>query len=359
MDKLYILTALLIFGLSLLVMICLLFILIYKIMISKVKTIHPFYRGTIMICILTCISSTIIDSIRVESCYFDTLCDINDTNIALKMAADGLFFFTTIIFYIILIGRCYLTFRDTEFELKKCTIIFISIMIIISVLCMISYLIILQFSLYSNILIKYIDAGMTILMSVNDIILNITLLIIFIHKLRSLIVNLGKNDVTIRDIEHDESELITNDDAVSSILLDNAQVNLIIVITRHTLLSFYALIFNQIVYLILCSLIFIPIYSDTIQYLSLICYMFRSLDNVVIVSALYLNFGFNLKIYLKLCGYCHVKFYRRITIKTKNKIKHERSFIQNSLHSMDSRDYSLFPSKTEPSNTMISNSNKI
>ena len=308
---------------------------------------------------LACIINTGIDFTRQIRCYMDDSCDMNASYTELKVISDGFFFFSTIMLYLILIGRCYLTFKDTQFEITNKTLILLSILITLSILYMIIYLVILQFNLWSITIINYIDGGITLFMSVNDIILNVSLLVLFINKLRELMINLGTTNDTKRvyyptpttnDNNNDNNDNNGNDnESVSrtSVLLDDKQSNLITIITRHTLLSCIAIIFNQIVYLLLFVMIFLANYSTTIDYMSLVTYTFRALDNVVIVTVLFLNFSFNSRIYLKLCGYCHMGFYSYQAKSAKVKIKRKKyTYTQQSFNS---KNHPLIQSKTEPS----------
>eukprot|EP01084_Bolivina_argentea_P078526 142507_1 len=154
-----------------------------------------------------------------------------------------------------------------------------------------------------------------------DIILNVSILMLFIVKLRELIKTITINDVTSNTLLG--SSISQRNDSLGSIslLYDQTALDvqkkrkdrLLTVVTRHTILSCIAIICDQGFYA-MTIIYYLYTYSDKSVDIG---YIARSIEGSIIALVLYLNFSFSARLYGICCRICHAGCYRCFVIYTK------------------------------------------
>ena len=236
-----------------------------------------------------------------------------DYFIVVKGTADLTYFSASVSMNCILFGRLYFTFKYSYFALSTWTIIWMCTQIVISTLITLGYSI-LMYIVGDEQVADDVGRPMVIVIIINDSILSVSMLSLFIYKLKELIVNInivqpygpqhvhkytvykhkeqkqiqrkqsvdidaeeedhfqhghsinGDNDslehyhkirdlsVSSQSMENDQYE--SGSTILSSLLheqcgeLDEHQMELIVVITRHAILSGFAIFFNQMFYVV-------------------------------------------------------------------------------------------------------------
>lgn len=110
-----------------------------------------------------------------------------------------------------------------------------------------------------------------------------------------------------------------NDGKGGLIEFDEHQLNLIVVITRHTILSVFAIMFNQIFYVI--GYFSLNEEWEGMDWLGIFVYGMRLVGMCGIVTALYLSMKFNKKLYYSICKCCHLGCYTLCIKCTKKTIR--------------------------------------
>eukprot|EP01084_Bolivina_argentea_P264817 448721_1 len=175
---------------------------------------------------------------------------------------------------------------------------------------------------FSAIFYKILSVGVSVV-SVIDITLNLSILMLFTYKLQQIVIYTyqvysvsNNNDKQLNDID---------------INLNRNQQRLITVITKQTLLGIIAIICNQFFYGSIIGGGYIKDFDAMDAYYLICSNGIRIFEGTVNCVVLYLNFSINQNHYYKICGICHDRLYRCCVRKTKHKI------VQNSV----SDDYQL------------------
>eukprot|EP01084_Bolivina_argentea_P007870 14774_1 len=264
-------------------------ILIYQLFISEqnvqeaestyrnMKHAYNFYRYTAAICFTFCLLTAIFDTWHGYLSFCDNHAMLLNYYSPIKGTADLLYFTASISLNMILFGRCFFTFKFSPFGLSTWTIAFISAQIIFSFLLSISYCVV-MFIVENEQIADHWTKPLIITITANDFTLSISLLSLFIFKLHQLIVNIKNSNNThnndknnnqqhnqlnsklstltyTREISGTQTSIntVNSDSSMLSSLfyesnLDAHQLELIAVITRHTVLSGFAIFFNQMWY---------------------------------------------------------------------------------------------------------------
>ena len=236
--------------------------------------------------------------------------------------ADICYYTATISLYLIIVNRLYTTFKKTQYYLSKLTIIFISILLMLSALEGITYF---TSEFIWNAKYEYeIIGSLATVYVIIDGTLNLTVSILFINKLRKSMIDVDENeDKFLPFLQQEQSQLddksnVSGDEQRKKVSLNAHQIKFLNLMTRYTLLSVIAIIFNQLFNLssIFCTFYYTNTPSNIIEG----SYMLRSMENLINVIVIYLNFGFNAKEYYCLCGCCHRNCLKIMKVNTKRKI---------------------------------------
>eukprot|EP01084_Bolivina_argentea_P261996 442946_1 len=284
---------------------------LYKWIIKTVaKRINRFYLCTTLAVMCLYLSATLIDISHASLSYYSGIKMKDPHWNYIKFVADFLYFAGSTVLYINIVGRLYLTFKSTVYRLKIPVLLCIMCLITLSIYVMLMYCYIII--ALNNDYLSW-SATCDILLMTLDILLNIIILILFIVKLRQLIINVTINNLTI-EAQSTSVESTLDDSQTSRLLLANQKLDkfaierrerLIRIVTRHTILSCIAIICNQCfysvnsVYYICCSN----------ELWTAISYGGRAIEGVIISLVLFLNFNFNIVIYKKCCNRFHMCCY--------------------------------------------------
>ena len=156
-------------------------------------SILKFYRYTTILYMVSSIFCSLCDIAHVALAQQqDRLLDASHFHI-IDTAADVWYFIATVTLYSILIGRLYLTFKETAYKMSKCIMAILIFLITSQILLMVSYCTGLYFwpncgsETYSCTIIATFLGTMTLCMSIMDFIINTSLLVLFVYKLNKLI----------------------------------------------------------------------------------------------------------------------------------------------------------------------------
>ena len=216
--------------------------------------------------------------------------------------ADNLYFVGDILFYILLIKRVYDTFKDTTYALNKPLLIFLSIILTISSLSTLYYAVTLAFLVKSGSDWVYWDEPPNVILMVNDFILNLSLCILFIVKLRQVVI---------------EFEMVHNwhlEDKDAD--LSSKGYRLLDVVTRHSIVFGLAIFTNQLYYAACIYISYSGMIAKNFAHGAAIGGSVRAMENVVNLFALWIALSMNFKIYIKLCKFPHIFVQRRFARRT-------------------------------------------
>eukprot|EP01084_Bolivina_argentea_P295194 508151_1 len=259
--------------------------------------------------------------------------------------ADIFYYTATLSLYSIIIYRLYTSFSTTTYAMSNCSITFIVILMISSTLEAITY--ISSELLWKSETIEYeIIGSLSIVYIVIDVTLNVTVVTLFVSKLRLSMIDIDENEDKFTPfIDEIENNYDYNDEyieyeysihntrktsiSLSVVSLNTGQKKFLSLMTRYTLLSCIAIIFNQFFNSLAIWNTFY--YSETPSYMVEIAYIFRSLEDVINVVVVYLNFGFNSNHYYWLCGCCHHNCLNIMKVNTQKGIKRKYTLKTKSL----------------------------
>ena len=276
-----------------------------------------------------------IDLYRLVSYYIknDDSVAIDAGNAVLVVLNASLYYVATLSLYICLILRAYLFFRNTIYAINKQKFrLFISFIVIdmgaISLLIFASYVVVYekseQFGLNKNaITMTVVLSAITIILT--DIVINGTLLYIFLNNLYKMIIDAEQtfrkltnfityNSTSVKNGGDSKSmrlSTVSNEDN-ETIKLElrrnaNQQKEFVVLMTRLSILTMAAIVFEQ--GYTICSayeLYQIKILkNDNTESLVILSYMSRSIEAVFNCVALYFSFIFNQNEYLQWCFCCH------------------------------------------------------
>eukprot|EP01084_Bolivina_argentea_P287769 493796_1 len=158
--------------------------LTYKGLSTSNSKISLFFRnGTIVSSIgcTVCIFCDLIHFILSMTTGIDLL---SSQNAAIIVIANLAYYIGCILFYILLVMRVYIAFKNTQYELSQCLYYSLWFLIIISILASISHIFIMIFVNEKQ---KTITVRTPfIILMINDALLNIILFVLFIYKLRKV-----------------------------------------------------------------------------------------------------------------------------------------------------------------------------
>ena len=272
--------------------ICLFIILIFLIQLlyqfyckKHAKQMLNFYIFTHIIFFIGTIAATTGDLLHALISYLNSYTLLSYSNNPYMILADIGYFIATIVLYILLFGRLYFTFDQTSYKLSKCIVIFYIIVIIESSV---------MFGLYFYV---WYDSGLIVIlllmvMTVNDLILNITLTVLFINKIKTLV-------VTEFEVSMDADTQIERD---SEITFNKRQYKMINLITKYGILSILIIVLKQ--EFNLWYLFQLVVLDTSNENVAVGCSL-RGVENVINVVILYIGLHFNGNLYERLCGKCH------------------------------------------------------
>lgn len=228
-----------------------------------------------------------------------------------RVFADICFLSANLFLYLLFIGRLYFTFQHTQYQLSY-KILYLLFIIVITVTCLsIFYIIWMLLQIFG---VNLNDIWLTIIMLtylIFDIIINATLLFLFLRKLKHVIVAQSENNLN----QHLLIKKPSNDGYLVD--LDTAQLKFINVMTKLTLLSSITIIANELNYvLITIQFIWFTQYSWTYT----ANYTLRTITLTIAVINVYLNFEINDKFYHRICGSLHIKLYSHFVKDTRKTI---------------------------------------
>ena len=156
---------------------------------------------------------------------------------------------------------------------------------------------------------KYLNASFLFIL-ICDFTLNFIILSLFLYKLQQLILRADfatdYNEIDIRDIK-----------------LNDHQIKMVTVMTRHTILSSIAIVFNIAFYITVLHGSNIEILDDADLWFLGYSNMVKALLGLTVAITLSLNFNFNINIYYLLCNKCHLCCYNMFVQNAKKQIQRQ------------------------------------
>eukprot|EP01084_Bolivina_argentea_P064908 118319_1 len=260
----------------------------------------------IIICTLSCITCTSIDTYHSYVSYYYNKPMLNNKFRDLKFAANISYFTASNLLNLILFCRVYFTFNNTCFQLSKQLVLFFIIQMCIEVLSSMAYCSLTV--IFANNESKQDNYAyyITIITMSDEMILSCFLLYLFSKKLQQLIINTSNLDHGYIGYDPQSPKMTS----AQSVDLSEHSMRLLKVICRHTVLSGFAILFNQIMYIVgWFSLNQNGGFEQNI-YLSQLIYELRALGLIGIVACLYLSLKYNKNMYYKLCNLCDIYCYK-------------------------------------------------
>eukprot|EP01084_Bolivina_argentea_P005217 9858_1 len=226
--------------LCLFISVIIIILFVYRLYNILRKPLHYFIKYTSIICFIASICNIIGDLIHNYWGYL--LRDqytLYDDHYHIIIAISATFYYiATISLYSIIIYRLYTAFASTVYAMNRTTIIFIALLMLESIIEAVVVVLLSNYVNHEKWNIKLIKI-LSIVHMVIDITLNITVFVLFIKKLRSIIIDIDSNDE--KKSFFDE----INDSAVNNVSLNLNQKDFLDLMTRYTLLSCIAIILNQ------------------------------------------------------------------------------------------------------------------
>lgn len=304
--------------------------LIYRIYCKRSQGTQQIVKFTILItilCMLAAITSAFFDLFNIIY-YFVTGIDVfHLPRLYLLIIFANLFYYIECIaLYTVLFGRLYITFNNVkaiqQYRLSKMTIGYITSLIIIVALVMITYCtLLIVLDEFSPTFYHILSVGVSIICII-DVTLNISILSLFTYKLQQIVV------YTYETVSCSTPSI----NSIDSIELNTSQEKILNVITKHTLLSVFAIICNQLFYGSVIGCGYIKDF-DAMDACYLICSNgIRIFEGAINCIVLYLVFSINQDYYDKLCKGCHNACLRFCDRKTKSKIIKRSSLLSNGDH---------------------------
>ena len=254
----------------------------------------------------------------------------------MQYIADIPYFLASIALYVVIIGKLHISFKGSAYEISRRYTALLALFISLSVFCMIHYII--TISGDTKIIFLIQSLKFVYLLLINEIIIDIGVLALFIYKIQQLLVSLV--DINVKEIyeEYDHDiyrsswsrrkstiQIVEVSSNSNNILHD--QKRLLSLITRQTILGCMQLFFNCAFYIkILIDSYIVNNKSSSSEMESNIfifegTYLLRGVANLTIICMLYLNFNFNTRLYHNVCGCCHNGCYKCCVCCTRKKLK--------------------------------------
>ena len=208
--------------------------------------------------------------------------------------------------FTLFIGRIYYTFYSSiNYSLSKWFLYFVYFLIITSILCFIPA----EIGYASGITFTH---GISILIIIiNDTLLNIMCLVLFIWKLKQ--VSFIDND----DLKIELLSVSNGDDNNENM----EELTIINILIRHSILSTISIVFNETWYILLFYYTFIDGHLDDVNLSIELCV--RTVYLTINCIILYLNLNIHHHQYLRLCRCCHVQLFTICRRHRKNNNKDE------------------------------------
>ena len=271
-----------------------------------------FHNTSSLLCVFAIILYYINDLIHAFGVYIndgDLLRTAKPVYIQISHALAQFFYYmSSVIIFIILIGRLYLVFNHSIYALNALTILFYFIIITFASLLMITNTALIGIFNNSTIFVIELISVISLVLLIIDLIINVSLLILFVYKLKQVIYNSD----------------------------DKNQIKLIKSMTKHTVLCIICAIVNQL-YNFNDYFSFEITTSDEWEYVVGIDYIIRGFEGIIntLVIYLYLNKSFYSKICCLCDEFCYAICLRNVKNSLKIKMKNDldNSDIQESLMS--------------------------
>ena len=295
------------------------------------KTLNAFVKYSTLWCVCCYCINTGCDLTHTSMAikHTEQLSSDNDQMRTIQTIADIPYFVATISLYAVIIGRLWICFRDSDFVLSRKYIAFISLLITGSIICMALY----SFTktiddsafIFLKDSVKYVS-----LILINEIVIDIGVLALFIYKLQQVLV--GLVDINVDEVYeepiHDNNRSTWSRRTTISIVtvssnkayIINDQTRLLSLITKQTILGCIQMLFNCSFYIkIMIDAHFVSkSWSSDLIFQRTYC--LRSISNLIVIFALYLNFSFNTDLYHKICGCWHKGCYKCCVKTTERKM---------------------------------------
>ena len=228
----------------------------------------------------------------------------------LRLSADICYFASTLVIYLLFIGRLYYTFNDTYYKLSSRMLMILVIIVIITTLISIFYITCLLLQLFNVYISTKWIYPLFIIYIVHDMVLNATLMVLFVRKLKHVVVAQSENQMATNLLTTYRDEFFLN--------LDTSQLKFIHVMTKLTVLSGIIIICNEIALTFVMIEFIWLLHKPWPQFVK---YSLRTIYLLIAVINVYLNFEINDKIYHRICGSLHIKLYGHFVKDTRRGIK--------------------------------------
>eukprot|EP01084_Bolivina_argentea_P252141 423152_1 len=236
------------------------------------------YRNLTMLTMIFCTFSSIGDFIHLTIKLLDfPFREVeDDPETILEIAIVAIYFIATILFYTLIVHRIY-----KPFKLNKCLCYCLFGLILISAIFsgLYCHLFWLEYDAFDK-EVKYVLFPL----SISDLILNISIMLIFVYKMRSTIININ---ITMSDRTENQVNLIAN------------------AIVKHSVLFGIAIITNQGYYI---SMFYDTMSGDYRDIVVNYClpYSLRTLESFTNIIVLWLVLPISYDKYICICKYCHL-----------------------------------------------------
>ena len=228
----------------------------------------------------------------------------HDDLIVIIQVADTFYFTASLSIYILFLGRVVITFRKSEYEMSKLTLLLFSGLFLFALYNMVFYIFYIgkDFEIERN----YIIALMCL-----EVAISASLTFLFIFKLRQLTIN--RTSMSLNERTFDDSE---------SIQLDDHSLKMIHVLTRYAILSIMAIVVGLFFYSVELYQIFLMEIPTNTSFA--VMYGLREFEVVVCMISLYLSFVSTKSRYDRVCKCCHGVCFRCFVKSTKKIINAKR-----------------------------------
>ena len=234
--------------------------------------------------------------------------------------ADFFYYFAAASFYLIAILRLQISFMSSPYSINKCILFILYLLIAATSALSIYYCVIVFITPKNSVTFwnKYDRTAMIVIGGI-DFLLNTSLLLLFIAKLKELLAT-----ILLHCDEHKLNEPQSVITAMASKLL--------LTMTRHCILFSFAILVNQCWYI----LVLLQMKYQIVLHVTTFC--FRALAMFSNCVVLLLSFNRNLPTYLMMCGFCHRSLQRCFECCIKAQLRKQDKFL-------DDTTSSLIPSK--------------
>ena len=290
--------------------------LLYQMCVQKPASNQRMAYTLIKVCIIASTLCVVCDDIRWSICAIMDKSEVFYPMNQIMSFADLFYYIGALSFYTIAIYRLYISFLDTIYSINPCIIRFFIVSLIIQALGATYYCIIVALQPKEDknaFFLKYNSISSITLMS-NDFILNLSLLLLFISKL--------KESLTDTLVSSSIQEIGSSMDTVSQNMVD--------LITRHSLLFGLAIITNQL-FLGSQMIVFSNIGFTKFKY-HFIIFICRSIENTANCVVLFLGLKPNRKLYFNICGKCHLLLAGCFMKSTQKRVESRRDTHYQKMH---------------------------